>query len=140
MSSPVFGGRHLTTSLRKLAAEIVDVDESGDPLTRAEKLAAMIWKMALGYTEDTRDDHGNLKRIVHPPVQWAIQYVYERMEGKAPLATPDDGNKIRAVDKVSELAKARINDITARVIGPPPPMPEQKKNEPVQHPTPAPGA
>jgi hypothetical protein len=66
-----------------------------------------------------RDDSGNLAEVVHPPVAWAMQYLYERQEGKAPMAVPDDDNRVKAAEKVRELAKDRLNKMASAVVGPP---------------------
>lgn len=124
---PKFIGKSLRAELRKLASEISDqVDEAGDPLTNDQVLARMIWRQAKGWTEVIRDDNGNKKEIVHPPVAWAQQFIYLQVDGKVPEASPDDTQGIRAVDKVSELAAERLNNITGKVIKPPPPVPTRK--------------
>lgn len=121
-----FGGKSLRAELRKLASEVSDqVDEAGDPLTNDQVLARMIWQQAKGWTEVIRDDNGNRKEIVHPPVAWCQQFLFEQIEGKAPISVPDDIQGIRALDKVSDLAAQRLNGITAKVIKPPPPVPSR---------------
>jgi hypothetical protein len=111
----------LTGELRRLAVEVIP---SNDPSvlegqTREQLLADLIWKQALGWTEITRDDEGTLLKKVHPPVAWAQQYLFERIEGKAPVATADVDGGMKAADKVRELARDRINALTAVKAGPP---------------------
>jgi hypothetical protein len=117
------GGRALTEELRRLAGEAYTVNDGGDTLTRRDVLAEMIWKQALGWTEEVRDEDGNLKRVVHPPVAWCQQYLFERMEGKAPVAAPDEGSSIKAADKVRDLARDRLNRLAVVKSGPPKPRP-----------------
>lgn len=121
------GGKHLTEELRRLSAEAIDMTPDGDPITRAQALASLIWKFALGWKEKRRDENGDLQEVEHPPVAWAMQYLYERMEGKAPQAAPEAGDGIKAVDKVRKLAKDRLNalaGVTAKA-GPPEYKPKQ---------------
>lgn len=126
----IFGGRALTTELKKLAAQVHTVADDGTQMTRAEVLADLIWKMALGYVEkiETRDADGNRKihEEYHPPVAWAMQYVFERTEGKAPQAVQEENAGMKAADKVRELSRQRLNSI-AKVASGIPPVPLRKK-------------
>ena len=115
------GIKSLTAELRKLAVEAHTVKDDGTPVTREAALADMIWKLALGWTETTRDENGNLKTVVHPPVAWAMQYCFERLEGKAPISATENEGGVRAADRVRQLAKDRLNQIAATlVVGKPP--------------------
>ena len=113
------GGRALTNELKKLAGHVVNVLPDGTQVTRAEALAELIWKYALGWVEETRDEHGNRRKVEHPPVAWAMQYVFERSEGKAPVANAEASTGMRAADRVRELARDRINSMAAVAAGPP---------------------
>jgi len=127
----ILGGKALTDELRKLAMQVHTVLDDGTPVTRAQTLAELIWKLALGWVETTRDDDGNRKEIAHPPVAWAMQYVFERTEGKAAIAQSESVDRISATDKVRDLAKARINKLAAVTVGPPkiPRPPAKDSNE-----------
>lgn len=114
------GGKRLTEELRKLACEVIDITPDGTPITREQRLAEMIWRQALGWSEKVRDIDGNLVEKTYPPVAWSQQYLYERMEGKAPNSLPDVEGGIRAVDKVRDLAKARLNSLIKPKTPPPP--------------------
>lgn len=117
------GSRALTSELRKLAQESHTVTTDGTPLTREQVLADLIWKQALGWVEviEERDDSGTMRRkeIVHPPVAWCQQFLFERMEGKAPIAQGDSTGGVRAADKVRDLARQRINLLAKTAAGPP---------------------
>jgi hypothetical protein len=121
MPSPLgrYGTRALTSELKKLASEVHTITNDGTPVTREQALADMIWKLALGWTEVQRDEEGNAKKVIHPPVAWAMQYLFERIEGKAPQAITEDGGGIKAADRVRELAKDRINGLARVAAGPP---------------------
>mgnify|MGYP006272615441 CR=1 FL=1 len=113
-----YNSRQLTENLRQLAAEAHDWSMEDGAITKGEALAKLLWKKALGYTEETTDDEGNTKQVYHKPEAWAIQLVYERMEGKTPQAIQDDeGNKRKAKDEVRDLAKARLNDLAKTAKG-----------------------
>lgn len=123
MASKRYNSRELTNHLRELAAEAHDMLEEGTVITRGEALARLLWQKALGYVERKIDDEGVAKEVVHEPASWAIQMVYERMEGRTPQSLTEDATKIKAADRVSELAKTRINQLTAKATndkGPPP--------------------
>ena len=115
MADRKLGTRALTSELKKLAAEVIDIDDGAEPVTREQKLAQMIWNLALGWIENQRDDDGNLKKIRHPPVAWAMQFLFERCEGKAPQAVQEETTGIRAADKVRELSVERVNAITTKL-------------------------
>jgi hypothetical protein len=124
----ILGGKALTAELRKLAVEAIDVAPDGTPITREQILADLIWKQALGWTETwwETDSIGNrVKReMKHKPVPWAQQYLFERMEGRAAQATPEDVGGVKAAEKVRQLAKDRINNLARITAGPP--MPKGK--------------
>lgn len=124
-------GKRLTDELRKLAAEAVTITDDGTPVTREQQLSAMIWKQALGWTEQVRDQDGDLQERVHPPVAWCQQFLFERMEGRAPNAMPDAEGGVRATDKVRELAKQRLNGLVkvSSVKTSAPPIHRPKLNE-----------
>src|SRR5690348_11146241 len=111
------GGKALTSELRKLASQVHDVLPDGTQVTREEMLAELIWKQALGWSETTQDEEGNDKKIVHKPVAWAQQYIFERLEGKAIPVQPDNEGGIKAADKVRDLAKQRLNALAAAKSG-----------------------
>lgn len=107
----------LTQELKKLAQQVVETDEGGEALTREQKLARMIWEQALGWVEKTRGDDGKVKEVYQPPVAWAQQFVFERIEGKAAQATPDESTGLRAKDKVAALARERVNKLAEAAEG-----------------------
>ena len=119
-----YNNRQLTDKLRELAAQLHEVRlEDGETIlvTRGEKLAEEIFKDALGYTEVVEvagDVPGQMieKTVVHKPAAWAKQFIWDRLEGKTPMALPDDKGGLTAADKVEELQKNTINAITEDVI------------------------
>lgn len=121
------GGKKLTEELRKLAAEAYTITDDGTPLSREQALSALIWKQALGWTEEVRDENGDRREVIHPPVAWCQQFLFERMEGKAVAAQPEDAGGIRAADKVRDLAKQRVNALAAAAKKSGPPVHKPKK-------------
>lgn len=115
----ILGSKALTDELRRLSTEVFGEDEAGNPITRSQALASLVWKFALGWTEETVDGNGNKKLVEHPPVAWAMQYVWERTEGKAAQAQVEDHARVSAAAKVRELARERINKMTTIATGPP---------------------
>lgn len=115
----------MTGELKKLAQQAITVTDDGTPLTREQVLANLIWQQALGWTEVVRDEEGNRKEIKHPPVAWCQQFLFERMEGKAPIAVPEDHGGIKAAEKVRELSKDRINKLAKIAAGPPKMKPKE---------------
>ena len=113
-----FSTRQLTQHLRELAADYVSIDNEGNPITRGEQLAVIIWEKALGWTETCIKDEKQ-EEIYHKPEAWAIALVFERMEGKAPAAVPDDKGTLTTADKVEEIVKSRINSIAEAVLAVP---------------------
>lgn len=115
-----FSTRALTRYLNEMGALVHTVDDEGNAISREQALADLLWKKALGYTEMTRDDDGNMKQMVHKSESWAMQYIFERREGKAPVAlnTGDNEGRIKAADKVRELARERLNKLATAKAGP----------------------
>jgi hypothetical protein len=107
-------GAVLTKYLRALALDIETVDDDGDPVTKAAALASLVWKHALGFieVEITVKEGGppDKREVKHGPDWRAIELLYNRIEGKIPLAVVEDQAR-SLTDKVSELGKARANSL-----------------------------
>lgn len=103
-------GKLLSRFLETIAeekTELVKDPKTGEDriATKAEALARMIWRDALGWTE--RDTKNEID-IVHLPNQNRIATVFNRIEGKAPVAGEDTADKLTAADRVTEVGKSRI--------------------------------
>jgi hypothetical protein len=101
-------GAILSKFLRALAVEVETVDDSGDPVIKAAALAKLVWQYALGFEKSDPDKPD--KKITIPPDWRAIELLYNRIEGKIPLAVVEDQGRSLA-DKVSDLGKAKINSM-----------------------------
>lgn len=136
-----FNNRELTNKLRELASEVHDVqlDEGGEAVvtTKGEALGEMLFQKALGHTETVIEEDPDTpgraveRKVVHKPEAWAIQLIYDRLEGKTPQALPEKDGGLTAAQKVRELAIARVNRMTAEATGeqiPGPPKYRRKKD------------
>lgn len=112
LGDKIRAGQLLSSHLRKIAQEQTELirDQDGDRLgTKAEALARLMWKMALGYTET---DVKTGETVIRGPDRGMIALVWDRIEGRAPLSA-DLGSKKRTIaDRVSEQSKARLNKLT----------------------------
>jgi len=104
-------GKVLTRYLEIISEEKTEMIKGADGVdrlaTKAEALARIIWKRALGYKElDVKTNTD----IIHQPEQSKIGIIFDRMEGKAPMAGEDTKGKITAAEKVTEVGKKRIAD------------------------------
>ena len=114
-----YNSKEVTNHLRLLAAEAHDISiEDGSIITKGQALAKLIWDKALGYTEKKKDDEGVETEIFHEPASWAIQMVYDRMEGKTSQAITEDEHRVTAAEKVRGLALARFNDSARKTADP----------------------
>ena len=104
-------GPMLSKFLRMVAQDIETStnDKNFDPITKAEALARLVWKYALGWIEYDPDDPGKVV-MVHKPDWRAVALLYDRIEGKVAAAIPDD-KSLTLPEKVDELAKANLNAI-----------------------------
>lgn len=106
----------LTTKLKDILLETTEVEsgEDGQPvlITKAEALARLVVRMALGYKEEiekSRDGKTVVDTVVHPPHVGMIALVYDRLEGRIPIAKDDEGEKQSLATRVTEQGKQRIN-------------------------------
>jgi len=102
-------GAILSKYLRMLALDIETMDEDGNLVTKAQALAALVWKHALGFEEQNPDDPD--KKVQHRPATWAVDLLYNRIEGKIPLAVVEEGAH-SLTERVSDMGKAKINAIS----------------------------
>lgn len=105
-------GQLLSKWLREIAEEETEFikDDNGEDrmVTKAEAVARLIWKKALGYSEKKINSKGIEVTENHPPDRAMMSMIFDRIEGRAPVST-DMGKKKRSVaDKVSEQGKLRI--------------------------------
>ena len=99
--------KRLNALIEKLGLEAVSVDDEGNPITRFDQLAELIWNRALGFIET---DPKTNTDIIHKPDKHFINLIYDRMEGKIPTASSsDDKKKASLADRVSDQTRSRLN-------------------------------
>jgi len=99
----------ITRLIRERGNEFHTVDDEGNPLTRLQALALLVWKKALGYTEV---DGKTGAETVHSPDRGFITMIYDRLDGKMAPAVADTGKKKATLsDKVAEQSKRRLNQM-----------------------------
>jgi hypothetical protein len=115
--------KQLTSKLKEILAEDTEVEMlNGDPVivTKAEKLARTMVRMALGYKEEVeRKLDGNTVKdeIVHCPNAGMIALVYDRVEGRIPIAQVEDPGTRTLGERVSEQGQRRLNDLAKKANG-----------------------
>lgn len=102
--------KQLTRHLERLAEEMHTVEDDGDPISKSEALAKLLWNKALGYTEQVLKA-GEWVEVSRPPESWAIHLIYDRLEGRVNTSDKGKGTDTEKPvhEKVAEIAKARLN-------------------------------
>lgn len=115
-------GKLLSKFIREIANEEYDdpiIKAKGEEavmVTKAEAIARHIWSVALGYVEEVDIYKDGVKTGVkletHRPDKWAINLIWDRMEGRVGQADAKAGSdKASLADKVSEQGKKRLAQI-----------------------------
>lgn len=104
-------GLILSSLLRSIAEEVTEtviIDGEDKMVSKAEALARLTWKHALGFSEMKVIDN-QLTEIVHSPDRIYVSMLYDRLEGR--VAAVDEGKKEKrtVADRVGEQNKKRIN-------------------------------
>jgi hypothetical protein len=107
--SRLSANRLVSKYISEIAKEETELIVAGDEHmgTKAEALARIIWKNALGFTEldiKTNTD------IIHPPSLSYMKILLERMEGKVQDVSAARSKKSVA-DRVAETTKKELNSI-----------------------------
>jgi len=105
--------RLLTEYIRKIAGEqteLVKDPETGDRMaTKAEALARLIWKKALGYKDQVLIAGIPTEKEFYPDKDM-ISLLYDRLEGKVGIG--EDIEKGQQLPKrISELTKQKLNKL-----------------------------
>ena len=101
------GARRLTQLLSELGQQVI-MRQNGESRTRDEALAELMWDAALGAISLGTDEDGG-ERYAKPDLRMALA-ILERREGKTPAAMPDRSDLLTAEDRISEIARASINN------------------------------
>lgn len=106
-------GLILSSLLRNIAEEVtelVTVDGEDKMVSKAEALARLTWKHALGFTEQ-KVVGGELVDIAHSPDKVYATMLYDRLEGRVAAVGTDKKEKRAVAERIGEQSKKRINDI-----------------------------
>lgn len=104
-------GRLLSEFLRRIAqekTELANVDGEDILVTKAEKMARNMFKIANGYEEF---DPKKNKTVVHKPNAGMIALIFDRMEGRAAPTNLNEDKKRTLPKKVSAENRKRLNDL-----------------------------
>lgn len=102
-------GKFLSQALRALSQEAHDTD--GDRTkTKSDCLARYVWDAALGHTLVTLDRNtGERKEKVIPPQTWAINLIFDRIEGKVMPSEESINGKPMLAERVEKLNQEQFN-------------------------------
>ncbi|MBE3139504.1 MAG: hypothetical protein IMZ53_02870 [Thermoplasmata archaeon] len=106
-------GMLLSKFIKQIAEEKTETGgETDNPvmISKAEALARLIWKCALGSIEEHTDDQGVVTKTYHAPDRTAWQLLFDRMEGKATSIGEADKTRGNVASRVSQQGKDRISD------------------------------
>ncbi len=104
-------GRLLTSKLRELAMDIIEIDPGSEKATtRAEKLARIVWDHALGYVEIVGSGNKQTE-ILHKPAPWAIAVLMDRIEGRVANAADPGVDRPGLGERLKGTGTKRINKI-----------------------------
>jgi len=101
----------LSDSLRNLANSAEDSTPDGEILTKADKLAQIVWDHAIGHTYVNAK--GERKRVL--PCTWAIQLIFDRLEGRVIASMDDIADRPKPVDRISKLTVDRCNKLVESI-------------------------
>ena len=104
-------GQLLSSHLRKIAQEETEfvTGPDGDVMvSKAEALARLMFKLALGWEED---DIKTGKKKIHNPSAGMIALIWDRIEGRSVPLTGSDKQGRTLPKKVSEESKKRLNQL-----------------------------
>jgi hypothetical protein len=116
LGDKIRAGTLLSSYLRRIAQEqtelVADPDRGDRMGTKAEALARLMFKMALGYAEEVIENGKVVVNAVRPD-RGMIALIWDRIEGRAPLSGDPDAKKHTIADRVSEQSKVRLNKLAA---------------------------
>ena len=93
------------TEMATVKDACIDNGEEARMCTRAEKLADIIWKNALGYTE--KNPKSDTEIVYGPSISY-MKMLLERMEGKVQDVSATKSKKSLA-DRVKDTTKSKLN-------------------------------
>jgi hypothetical protein len=105
-------GKVLTKKLKELAMDVVsstlNSDGSVNMVTRSELLAEEIWNAACGIKIDPEN---GTHTLTHNPIPWAVQTVFERLDGKVVPRAQDRTNRPALGVRIDEQQKLKMKSL-----------------------------
>ncbi len=94
------------------------VDEHGRVgcMTKDERLCRLIWQRSLGYTETIAMPNGQESHTVHPPEAKAQAFIFERREGRQPLAPTDANHRPDTLERMRKTSQTGTNDLAQQSL------------------------
>ena len=111
-------GTLLSGFLREILEEKTEVNDSVDDpqmISKAEKIARLMVKHAIGFTETRVNDKDVAYDVTYQPDRTYIAMVWDRAEGRVAAVEVGGKEKRRVSDKMGEQSKKRINSISKDV-------------------------
>ncbi len=108
-------GRLLSEYLRRIAQEETEFIKHPDGdrmVTKAEALARLMFKLALGWEEIIYKKNDEKVIKIHNPSAGMIALIWDRVEGRSVPLVGDGGQGCTLPKKVSEESKNRLNRMT----------------------------
>ncbi len=95
-------------------------DDLGNKGSHIELTIRKLWNAAHGYVENTKQEDGTVKQVIHPMSINAADKMLDRTYGKPAAAEQgEQANRITAADKVDDLVKAQLNQLTDALMNMP---------------------
>lgn len=110
-----FTRRQLSEILGEELAAVHDMTPDGEIIDQGQALVKIVMKKALGWKETIVK--GREKTVIeHKSEAWAVQFIWDRLEGKAGLATPEVVEKVQVVETLKRLTAVKLNQIAEEAI------------------------
>ncbi len=111
-SSQTKAGKLLSKFVRQIAEEATECllgeNDNDRMVTKAEALARIMWDTALGKDIKETDEHGVPVTIRRRPDKGMMALIWDRMEGKSPIAIAESDETLTVAERVTEQGKNRI--------------------------------
>ncbi len=101
-------GKLLSYYVKQIAEEKTefiksDNGENDRMATKAEALARIMWDAALGKDIKETDEHGMVVTMHRRPDKGMIAVLYDRMEGKSPIAIAESDEALTVAERVTYI-------------------------------------
>lgn len=109
----------LSSFLRDILEEKTEVNDSiEDPqmISKAEKIARLMVKHAIGFTETRINDKDVAYGVVHQPDRTYIAMVWDRAEGRVAAVESGKKEKRTVADRIGDQSKKRINAAAKKAV------------------------